>query len=183
MRPDHAAINGESGLLRALEKAFADRGGEGGHSSRDSRRRRDFAAIAFQGRGKGVRASPQHNTGSLTRSSLRQAAFAAPSQGLIPKRSAGPRATKIGVVSLNALDRHRPNREEPNDPHQNQQRQSITLSDRFYDGVVMEGGVLSIDPLYFGIRVGRERWIYRVARKHAGGARAEGFAIALPTLR
>src|SRR3982074_1805259 len=34
------------------------------------------------------------------------------SQQLIPKRSAGPRATKIGVVSLKALDHHRPNREE-----------------------------------------------------------------------
>lgn len=33
------------------------------------------------------------------------------SQRLIPKRSAGPRATKIGVVSLKALDHHRPNRE------------------------------------------------------------------------
>src|ERR1700720_495748 len=32
------------------------------------------------------------------------------SQRLIPKRSAGPRATKIGVVSLKALDHHRPNR-------------------------------------------------------------------------
>jgi hypothetical protein len=35
------------------------------------------------------------------------------SQRLIPKRSAGPRATKIEVVSLKALDHHRPNREEP----------------------------------------------------------------------
>ena len=34
------------------------------------------------------------------------------SQRLIPKRSAGPRAAKIGVVSLKALDHHRPNREE-----------------------------------------------------------------------
>ena len=34
------------------------------------------------------------------------------SQRLIPKRSAGPRATKIGVISLKALDHHRPNREE-----------------------------------------------------------------------
>ena len=33
------------------------------------------------------------------------------SQRLIPKRSAGPRATKIGVVSLKALDHPRPNRE------------------------------------------------------------------------
>lgn len=59
---------------------------------------------------------------------------------------------------------------------------SITLSDWFYEGVVMDGGVLSIDPLYFTISGGRERWLYRVARKHAGGAGEEGFAIALPTL-
>jgi plasmid replication initiation protein len=43
---------------------------------------------------------------------------------------------------------------------------SITLSDWFYEGVVMEGGVLAIDPAYFGIKGGRERWLYRVARKH-----------------
>ena len=54
---------------------------------------------------------------------------------------------------------------------------SITLSDWFYEGVVMDGGVLSIDPLYFTISGGRERWLYRVARKHAGGAGEEGFAI------
>lgn len=59
---------------------------------------------------------------------------------------------------------------------------SITLSDWFYEGVVMEGGVLAIDPLYFSIKGGRERWVYRVARKHAGGAGEEGFAIAMPTL-
>jgi plasmid replication initiation protein len=59
---------------------------------------------------------------------------------------------------------------------------SITLSDWFYEGVVMEGGLLSIDPLYFSIKGGRERWVYRVARKHAGGAGEEGFAIGLPTL-
>jgi hypothetical protein len=34
------------------------------------------------------------------------------SQRLILKRSASPRATKIGVVSQKALDHHRPNREE-----------------------------------------------------------------------
>ena len=47
---------------------------------------------------------------------------------------------------------------------------SLTLSDWFYEGVVMEGGVLAIDPAYFSITSGRERWLYRVARKHAGGA-------------
>jgi plasmid replication initiation protein len=59
---------------------------------------------------------------------------------------------------------------------------SLTLSDWFYRGVTEEGGVLSIDPAYFLITGGRERWLYRVARKHAGGNGAEGFAISMPTL-
>ena len=59
---------------------------------------------------------------------------------------------------------------------------SLTLSDWLYDGILREGGVLSIDPLYFQITGGRERWLYRVARKHAGGAGGEGFAISLTTL-
>ena len=59
---------------------------------------------------------------------------------------------------------------------------SISLSGWFYEGVLMAGGVLSIDPAYFDITGGRERWLYRVARKHAGGAGEEGFALSLPTL-
>lgn len=59
---------------------------------------------------------------------------------------------------------------------------SISLSSWFYDGVLMAGGVLSIDRAYFDITGGRERWLYKVARKHAGGAGEGGFAIALPTL-
>ena len=59
---------------------------------------------------------------------------------------------------------------------------SITLSEWFYEGVVMDGGVLAIDFDYFAITGGRERWLYRVARKHAGGAGGEGFSIGLPTL-
>jgi plasmid replication initiation protein len=59
---------------------------------------------------------------------------------------------------------------------------TITLSDWFYEGILMDGGLLSIDPQYFAITGGRERWLYRVARKHAGGAGADGFAIALNTL-
>lgn len=47
---------------------------------------------------------------------------------------------------------------------------------------MMTGGVLSIDRAYFDITGGRERWLYKVARKHAGGAGEAGFAIALPTL-
>ncbi len=51
-----------------------------------------------------------------------------------------------------------------------------------HEGVLMDGGVLAVDPAYFEITSGRERWLYRVARKHAGGHGAEGFAVALPTL-
>ncbi|WP_298326692.1 replication initiator protein A [Asticcacaulis sp.] len=59
---------------------------------------------------------------------------------------------------------------------------SLSLSSWFYEGVLMNGGVLSIDRAYFDITGGRERWLYKVARKHAGGAGEGGFAIALPTL-
>jgi plasmid replication initiation protein len=59
---------------------------------------------------------------------------------------------------------------------------SLTVSDWFYRGVTEDGGVLSIDLAYFSITGGRERWLYRVARKHAGGNGANGFAISMPTL-
>lgn len=59
---------------------------------------------------------------------------------------------------------------------------TLELSNWFYEGVVMQGGVLSIDRAYFGITGGRERWLYRVARKHAGGAGEGGFSISMPTL-
>ena len=59
---------------------------------------------------------------------------------------------------------------------------TIELSNWFYEGVLMTGGVLSIDRAYFEITGGRERWLYKVARKHAGGAGEAGFAISLRTL-
>jgi plasmid replication initiation protein len=59
---------------------------------------------------------------------------------------------------------------------------TIVLSQWFKQGVLQRGGVLSIDPAYFSITGGRERWLYRVARKHAGGNGPEGFAISLATL-
>ncbi|MFN4135396.1 MAG: replication initiator protein A [Novosphingobium sp.] len=59
---------------------------------------------------------------------------------------------------------------------------TIELSNWFWEGVMMKGGVLSIDRAYFDITGGRERWLYKVARKHAGGAGEEGFAISMPTL-
>ena len=59
---------------------------------------------------------------------------------------------------------------------------TIELSNWFYEGVLMQGGVLSIDRAYFDLTGGRERWLYKVARKHAGGAGEAGFTISMPTL-
>ena len=59
---------------------------------------------------------------------------------------------------------------------------TLTLSEWLYEGIVMDGGVLAIDPDYFRLTGGRERWLYRVARKHAGGNDGRGFTISLPTL-
>jgi plasmid replication initiation protein len=59
---------------------------------------------------------------------------------------------------------------------------TLTLSEWFYRGVMEDGGVLAIDPAYFSITGGRERWLYRVARKHAGGNGPDGFAISMHTL-
>ena len=59
---------------------------------------------------------------------------------------------------------------------------TLELSNWFWEGVMMKGGVLSIDRAYFNITGGRERWLYRVARKHAGGAGQGGFAISMPVL-
>ena len=45
---------------------------------------------------------------------------------------------------------------------------TITLPDWLFAGVVERGGVLSVSEDYFLLTGGIERWIYRVARKHAG---------------
>ena len=68
------------------------------------------------------------------------------------------------------------------DEEGNSKGMSLTLSEWFFEGIIREGGILSIDPRYFDITGGRERWLYRVARKHAGGNGHEGFAISLPVL-
>jgi plasmid replication initiation protein len=44
----------------------------------------------------------------------------------------------------------------------------FVLSDWFYRGVIDRSLVLAIDPAYFRLTGGIERWLYRVARKHAG---------------
>ena len=51
-----------------------------------------------------------------------------------------------------------------------------------YNGMMMTGGVLTLDREYFLLTSGVERAIYRIARKHAGGHGWPGFAISLPTL-
>jgi plasmid replication initiation protein len=45
---------------------------------------------------------------------------------------------------------------------------TLTLPDWLFDGILMDGGVLTIHEDYFLLTGGIERWIYRVARKHAG---------------
>jgi plasmid replication initiation protein len=44
----------------------------------------------------------------------------------------------------------------------------FVLPDWFYQGVLDRHLVLTIDPAYFQLTGGLERWLYRVARKHAG---------------
>ena len=45
---------------------------------------------------------------------------------------------------------------------------TLTLPDWLYRGIVTRGGVLTIHEDYFLLTGGIERWLYRVARKHAG---------------
>jgi plasmid replication initiation protein len=57
----------------------------------------------------------------------------------------------------------------------------FVLPDWFYRGVIDRSLVLAIDPAYFRLRGGIERWLYRVARKHAGHQR-HGWLFDLPHL-
>jgi plasmid replication initiation protein len=45
---------------------------------------------------------------------------------------------------------------------------TLTLPVWLFDGILMKGGVLTIHEDYFLLTGGIERWLYRVARKHAG---------------
>ncbi|NML91092.1 MULTISPECIES: replication initiator protein A [Sphingobium] len=58
----------------------------------------------------------------------------------------------------------------------------VTLAKWFFDGVLDQKSVLTVDPAYFDLKGGIERWLYRAARKHAGGNGAEGFTIGFDTL-
>lgn len=58
---------------------------------------------------------------------------------------------------------------------------TVELPGWFFDGVVAQGGVLRIDPRYFDLTGGIERWMYRVARKHAGNQSA-GWPLSMKAL-
>lgn len=57
----------------------------------------------------------------------------------------------------------------------------FVLPDWFYRGVTDRSLVLTIDPAYFSLSGGIERWLYRVARKHAGRQPA-GWIFEIPHL-
>ena len=48
------------------------------------------------------------------------------------------------------------------------QGMELVLPEWFYQGALDRSLVLTIDPAYFRLTGGIERWLYRVARKHAG---------------
>ena len=48
----------------------------------------------------------------------------------------------------------------------------LILADWFYAGVMEDALVLTLDPAYFRLTGGIERWLYRIVRKHGGRQRA-----------
>ncbi len=48
----------------------------------------------------------------------------------------------------------------------------MIVPDWFYEGVIDRALVLTIDPGYFGLTGGLERWLYRIVRKHGGRQKA-----------
>ena len=57
----------------------------------------------------------------------------------------------------------------------------LVLPDWFYQGVLDNRLVLTIDPAYFRLTGGLERWLYRLARKH-GGRQPDGWSFDLKHL-
>jgi len=57
----------------------------------------------------------------------------------------------------------------------------LILPDWFYAGVLDEALVLTIDPAYFTLTGGIERWLYRLVRKH-GGRQEHGWQFDFPHL-
>lgn len=59
---------------------------------------------------------------------------------------------------------------------------TLEMSNWFYEAIQKDTSLLKIDPRYFKLTGGLERWLYRVARKHAGNHGERGFEIGLRTL-
>jgi len=57
------------------------------------------------------------------------------------------------------------------DGHGNADGIDLIVPDWFYRAVLDDALVLTIDPAYFGLTGGLERWLYRLVRKHAGQQR------------
>ena len=57
------------------------------------------------------------------------------------------------------------------DAHGNADGIDLIMPDWFYRAVLDDALVLTIDPAYFGLTGGLERWLYRLVRKHAGHQR------------
>lgn len=51
----------------------------------------------------------------------------------------------------------------------------LIIPDWFYEGVLDQALVLTIDPAYFTLTGGLERWLYRLVRKH-GGKQKDGWS-------
>ena len=60
---------------------------------------------------------------------------------------------------------------ERTDAHGNADGIEIIVPDWFYRAVLDDALVLTIDPAYFSLTGGLERWLYRLVRKHAGQQR------------
>ncbi|WP_186820033.1 replication initiator protein A, partial [Acidomonas methanolica] len=58
---------------------------------------------------------------------------------------------------------------------------ALTLPVWFMEGVCDRSRVLSVDPAYFRLDGGLERWLYRLARRHAG-RQADGWTFGLADL-
>jgi len=57
----------------------------------------------------------------------------------------------------------------------------LILADWFYAGVMDDALVLTLDPAYFKLTGGIERWLYRLVRKH-GGWQRDGWRFDFPQL-
>jgi len=58
---------------------------------------------------------------------------------------------------------------------------SLILPDWFYGGLLDSSLILTLDPIYFTLTGGIERWLYRLVRKHAG-RQTEGWRFAFEHL-